>query len=159
MHLPLSRTSAGVESSIVFCVLLALVADLVDAEVAGEGAQLAVGAAGAGLAVAVVLRQEQLDDGLAALAGLGRVGLHDHAVGHRRGARGDERAGALDLDQADPAGADRLDVFEVAQARHLRAGLPGGLQDGGAVWDLDLDVVYGEGWHQRFTSVSAQDFP
>ena len=85
-----------------------------------------------------------------------RVGLDDHALGDRGRARGHERLGALDFDQADAAGADRLHVFEVAEARDLRAGLAGGLQDGRAVRDLDLDVVYSEGWHQRFTSVSAQ---
>ena len=53
------------------------------------------------------------------LADARRVGLDHHALGRRSDARGHERLGALDLDQADAAGADRLHVFEVAERRHL----------------------------------------
>ena len=68
MHLPVSRTSAGVLCRSVASALLARVRHRLDAEVAGQALQLAVVAAVAGLAVAVVLGEEQLDDRLARLA-------------------------------------------------------------------------------------------
>ena len=139
--------------------LLALVAQLADAEVVGQRAQLAVGGAAADLAVAVVLREEQLDDRLAAVAHLAGVGLDDHAVGRRLAARGDQRAGALDLDEADAAGADGLDVLEVAEGGDLHAGLAGRLEDRGALRDLDLDVVNGQGWHPSALLAHEQYLP
>ena len=62
-HLPVSRTSAGVVESIELARLLARVGDVGDVQVDGELAQLAVAAADAGLAVAVVLGEEQFEDG------------------------------------------------------------------------------------------------
>jgi hypothetical protein len=94
-----------------------------------------------------VLRQEQLDDHLAAVADLAAVRLHDHAVGGGLAARGDQRAGALHFDEAHAAGTDGLHVVEVAEGRDLDARLAGGLKDRGALGHLDLDVVDGEGWH------------
>ena len=121
----------------------------------GERAQLAVGAAGAGLAVAVVLGEQQLDDRAASrLRAMRRVGLDDHALGDGGPRRRPRGLGALDLDQADAAGADGLHVLRGSRGvGTLDAGLTGGFQDGRAVRDLDLDVVYGQGWHQRFTSL------
>ncbi len=119
-----------------------------------ERAQLAVAAADAGVAVAVVLREEQLEDGAAPVAGAGGVGLDHHAVGGRLGARGDQRLGPLDLHQAEAAGADGLDALQIAEGGDLGAGLPAGVQDGGALGHLDLDVVYSQDWHY-FTSPCA----
>ena len=123
MHLPLSRMSAGVESSIGLGGLLAFVADLVDAQLARQGAQFAVGAAGAGLAVAVVLGEEQLDDGPAAPCGRGGELVLTTFMPSAAGATHEATSvlRALDLDDAHAAGADRLHVFQVAQRRHLGA--------------------------------------
>ena len=122
-------------------------------------AQLAVGGAAADLAVAVVLGEQQLDDHLAAVAHLAGVGLDDHAVGRRLAARGDEGAGALDFHEADAAGADGLDVLEVAEGRDLHAGLSGGLKHRGALGDLDGDPVNGQGWHLRALLAHEQYLP
>src|SRR5690606_27347897 len=59
--------------------LLTRVLQLADAEFLGQRAELAVGAAAADLAVAVVLAEEQLDDGLPAAAHAAGVGLDHHA--------------------------------------------------------------------------------
>jgi len=57
----------------------------VEAEIAGHLLQLTILAAGADLAIAVVFRQKQLDDGPARFAHLARTGLHHHAFGNRHG--------------------------------------------------------------------------
>ena len=79
MHLPLSRSKAGVEVSIRLRRLLAVVGDLADAQLGRQGLQLAVLVAVAGLALAVVLGEQQFDHGPAGVADAAGVGEHLHA--------------------------------------------------------------------------------
>ena len=150
-HLPVSRTRAGVERVDLAVGLLALVGDLVDVELLGQAAQLAVGAAHAGLAVAGVLGEEQLEDGPAPAPGPAGGRVDHHAVGGRLHAGSDEGLGALDFHQAQPAGADGLHALQVAESGDVGAGLPAGVKQGSALGHLDLDVVNGQDWHY-FTS-------
>ena len=62
MHLPLSRTRAGVEVSIRLRVFSPGIGYLADAQLGGQGLQFAVLVAVAGLALAVVLGEQQFDD-------------------------------------------------------------------------------------------------
>ena len=62
--------------------------------------------------------------------------------------------GPLDLHQAEAAGADGLHALQVAEGGYLGAGLPAGVQNGGALGHLDLDSIYSQGRHY-FTSPCA----
>ena len=112
-----------------------------DAEVVGDRLQTAVARADTGGAGAVVLRQNQLDIDAACLTGARGVGVDDHALVDEVVAGGDQTALALDLDTADAAGADLVDVLEIAQGRDRDAGLSGGLHDRGALRYADGDIV------------------
>ena len=74
--------------------------------------------------------KNQLKRNLTRLLDLLRVCDDLHSLGHRIHARRNKRTRALDLDNADAARADRVDLLEVAQRRDLDAGVPRGLQDG-----------------------------
>jgi hypothetical protein len=67
--------------------------------------------------------EQQLHDALLGLVGHRRreLGLDDHAVRHRDGARRHRLGLALHLDQTLPAGADRVQERVVAEPRHLDA--------------------------------------
>lgn len=66
-------------------------------------------------AVAVVVRQQQLEAHLPGGGDALGVGVHHHAVGHLGGAGRDEAARPLDLDHADPAGTEGLQQLVVAE--------------------------------------------
>ena len=59
-------------------------------------------------AVERVVHEQELDHRVLRVLHAVRGGVHDHAVAHRRGARGLQLRDALDLDEAHAAGADRL---------------------------------------------------
>ena len=65
---------------------------------------------------------------------------------HRAG--GGEVLRALDLDDADAAGADRLQALDVAERRDLDARLGRGVQDRRILGHFDRDVVDGQGDHR-----------
>ena len=130
--------------------LLAGVGDLADAQLGGQGLQLAVLVAVAGLALAVVLGEQQFDDGPAGLADAAGVGEDLHALGGRHRAGGDEVPRPFDLDHADAAGADRLQALDVAERGDADARLLRGRQDRGAFGHFDGDVVDRERYHGRF---------
>ncbi len=132
--------------------LLVLPLVLVEPGVGAAGAhrlvlQRALTALVTGRAVQRVVDQQQLHH---AGLGLGRdrraeLGLHDHALGHRLGTRGDRLALALHLDQALPAGAGRGQQRVVAEPRDRSAHPLGDPDDQLALLGLDLDPVDGEG--------------
>jgi hypothetical protein len=109
--------------------------------------EFTVGATDTGLAVAIVLGEEQLEDHPTARADPGGVGLDYHPVGGRLGARRYQRPGSLDLHQAQAARANGLDAFQVAQGRDLGAGLAAGAQQRGAFGHLDREAVNSKDGH------------
>ena len=102
---------------------------VVDAQLRGQlPAARSCGVAGAGQAVHPVVGEDQLQGhlpGLANLAGCWSRPPCPRSPGRRRRPPG---SGALDLHHADTAGADLVDVLQVAQGGDLDAGRAGGLQ-------------------------------
>ena len=136
--------------------LLAVVGDLADAQLGGQRLQLAVLAAVAGLALAVVLREQQFDHRAAGLADAAGVGQHLHALGGRHGAGGDQVSRPFDLDHAHAAGADRLQPFDEAQRGDADAGLLRGRQNRRALGHFDGDVVDRKLLSWRFSVLGCQ---
>ena len=105
--------------------------------VVGELLQLAVAAARTLDAVHLVLAEQQLQIHAARHANLLRVRVNDHALMHLVVARGDKRVLSLDLDHADAAGTDLVEILEIAErwyfnprrrALHRRMLVPSGTQ-------------------------------
>ena len=114
-------------------------AEEVDAVLLGQGLELAVAVALAGVAVAVVLGEQQVEHVAARQAHLRRVGVDLHLVGHREGAGRLQSALALDLDHADPADAGHVEVGVVAEGGDVDADVLGRLQDGRAERHLGFE--------------------
>ena len=91
--------------------------------------ELTVGAADAGETLLLVVRENELEVGLARGENLRGVGLYFHALVHRVDTGRDESARSGDLDKAETAGADLVDVLEVAEGRDLDAGVSRGFED------------------------------
>ena len=129
--------------------LLALVLQIVDAELFGDLLEFAVQVLRAGEAILRVVRKEQVEDGAARVDGAERVGVDDHAF-HDGGAAGGRQVGALfDLDDANAAGAASvLDVegihLEMAESRDFDIEFFRGFEDGGTGLDSDGFVVDGK---------------
>lgn len=83
-----------------------LVRQIEDAQVVGDGLQVAVTTAHAARTARVVLGQQQLHVGATRLAGLGAVSVDHHAVEHVVVAGGNQLVAALNLDHAHAATAD-----------------------------------------------------
>ena len=83
-----------------------LIRQIENAQVVGDGLQVAVAAAHAARALRIVLGQQQLHVGATGLAGLGAVGVDHHAVEHVVVAGGNQLVAALNLDHAHAAAAD-----------------------------------------------------
>ena len=129
------------------------VAHRVDAQLAGQLEQLAVGVAGAGQAVHPVVGQDELQGELAGLAHPLGVGVHLHALADRVDAGGHQALGPLHLHHADAAGADLVDVLEKAQGRDVEARGAGRLQHRGPGGNGDGDVVDAQRYHLLSMSV------
>ena len=84
--------------------------------------QLAIAIGRAGQAIQRVVADIQLHHAAAQLADLVGLGPHDHALGHRGGAAGGRAAPPLDLDHAQTAGPERLQVIAGAQLGDLHLG-------------------------------------
>ena len=112
-----------------------------DIEIVRNRLELAVAAADAGRAVGVMLGEDQLHVRLAGFARLFAVGLDDHALGDRVVAGREQAIEALDLDNADTARADLVQLLPVAQRRDIDAGQTGGFQNRGAFGYLYLHAV------------------
>ena len=83
------------------------------------GLQLAVAAARTLDAVDLVLAEQELEIDAARHAHLLRVRVDDHARMHLVVARGDKRFLSLDLDHADAAGTDLVEILEIAERRNV----------------------------------------
>ena len=109
--------------------------------------ELAVAAAGALGALDVVLAQQQVQVHPAGLTDTGRVGVDHHALPHHVVAGGDQALLAVHLHHADAAGADLVDVVQIAESGDLDPVGAGRLQNGGAVGHGDGFVVDGQRYH------------
>ena len=116
---------------------VARVRGIQNSQVVGNVLQVAVAAALAGSAVAVVLAENQLDVDLAGTAHPRGVGADHHPLKHRVVAAGHQIAFAFNLNAADPAGADFVEFFQVAQVGDVHPGGAGGLKDGCALRHAD----------------------
>ena len=76
-----------------------------------------------------MLREKELDVGLARCTDLGAIRVNDHAVKDVIVARGNKVLGALDLDHAHAATADLVQILEVAQRWNVDARRGSCLQD------------------------------
>ena len=126
---------------------------LIGAQLLGQLLQLAVLAADAGEALALVVGQDQLQHGLAGRADSGGVGLDDHALGHGHHAGSGQGAGAH-VHHTHTAGADLVDVLEVAQGGNMDVGLTGSFQDGGTGRNADLHAINRNVKHIHYKSIS-----
>ena len=106
---------------------------LIDLILARKGSQLAVAVAGAGQAVHAVIRKDQLQRGLSGGDDLRGIGEDFHAVADRINAGRDEathRAAAFGaFNKTDAAGADGVDVFQIAKGGNTDAGETRGFDD------------------------------
>ena len=89
----------------------------------------------------VVLGENQLHVNLARVAYLGAVGINLHAFLDDVVARGDQLFLALDLHDADAAGADLVDFLEKTEGGDRNARFGRRTQNGGAFFDGDGDIV------------------
>src|SRR3954469_15671075 len=97
-------------------------------------------------AVERVVDEQELHHRVLGLLDLVRGGDHDHAVLHRRRARGLELGHALDLDQAHAAGPHRLaELALITEVGDLDVALLGGVDQDGALLGLHLAAVDLEG--------------
>ena len=93
-------------------------------------------------AVQRVIDQKEFHDPLARLLDAVGVGTDDHALAGRHGAGGNGLRGTFHVDKAHPAVAGDRQSVVIAEARDLDAGFLAGMQNGGAVLDLDLDAIH-----------------
>ena len=117
------------------------VAHLAQADHAGHGLQLAVAVGGAGQAVQRVVGDVQLHHVAAQFGQSRRLGAHFHAGLRRRRAGGGVALAALDLDQAETAGAERLERLGGAELGNHDARRNSGAQQRGAGRHGDGDAV------------------
>src|SRR5262249_52814066 len=118
-------------------VVLTLVAvpDLTQADCACHVLQFAVAIGTTGEAVERVVGDVELHDVLTEFGDLRRLRPHDHAVGHRGRARGRRAPAAVDLDQAQSAGAERIQPIRGAQLGDVDPGERGRAHDRSAFRD------------------------
>jgi len=108
------------------------VTHLAQAHRAGHVLQFAIAVGRTGQAVERVVGDVELHHAPADPAHLLGLGAHDHALGDRRGAGRGRAPPPVDLDDAEPARAERFERVRGAELRHLDTGLAGGAHDGGA---------------------------
>ena len=121
-----------------------LIRQIENAQIVGDGLQVAVAAAHAARALRIVLGQQQLHVGATRLAGLGAVGVDHHAVEHVVVAGGNQLVAALNLDHAHAAAADLVQIAQVAQGGNLDADGLGRVQDRGVLGHHDLAIIDSE---------------
>ena len=97
--------------------------------------------------LARIALEQQAEHASAIVYGRRRLGLHHHAFGGGRGARGQELALALDRHQADAAVPHDGQLGVPAERRDVDAGSAGGLQNGGAGLEGDVTAVDGNPGH------------
>ena len=107
----------------------------------GQGLLLAVGGTDAAKAVHPVVGEHELQGHLAGSAQGGGVGLDLHPLGHLLEAGHGVGAGALHLDHAHTAGADGVNVLQVAEGGDMDASLLRRHQNSVIGRDLNFDPV------------------
>ena len=115
---------------------------VLDTVLTAQSLQLAVAGTDAGQAGAVMIGEQQLQGLLPVGNDLGRVGENFGVVpinGIHTGSA--EAAGALDFNDADTAGADRIDVLEVAEGGDGDAGHSGCFQNGSTLGNGHFNAV------------------
>ena len=118
--------------------------------------QLALLVAGTGEALLVVVAQQQFQVDLAGIAELGSVGLDVHAVGNGQHTGRAEGTGT-GVDHAHAAGADLVDVLEIAQCGDLDPCLLRGFENRRAGGNFHIDAVnrqFNEIFHVLFPPVT-----
>ena len=98
-------------------------------------------------AVAEVIAEQQLQRGTARVAHFRGIGLHHHALGHRRGARGQQARAAVHLHHAEHAGGERRVPLTIAERGNSHPHPPRRVNDGGAGFDVYTFVIDGDSWH------------
>ena len=116
-----------------------------DAQVFGRLVQFAAVAGRTFLAALGMVGEIQLHDALAQFRELVALGAHGHALGRQRGAGGREAALAVDLDQAQAAGAEGLERIGGAELGDRPACCGRGAHDRRAGRHSDLRAVDGQG--------------
>ncbi len=117
------------------------VAHLAQADRARHVLQLAIAVRAAGQAIERMVGDVELHHAAAQLLQPLRLRAHLHAFGDRRGARSGRAGTAVDLHQAEPAGAEGLYVVGGAELRHRDARLHRGAHDRGAFGHLQRCAV------------------
>ena len=125
------------------------VPDLAQTDDARHVLQFAVTVGGAGQTVEWVVGDVELHDALAELGDLGCLGANDHAVGHRGGAGSGCATAAVDFDQTESAGAERLEPVGGAQLRDVDARQRRGAHDRRALGHGDREAVHLHGDGRR----------
>ena len=113
----------------------------VNAVVIRKFLQFAVIAAHAGKTFLVVRGKDQLDRGLSGRADSRRVGQNFQTLFYRICAGSCESASSLDLNNAYTAGADAVDVLEIAKRRDLNVGRFCCLKDSCALRNSDRNII------------------
>ena len=131
MHFSGSRTTEWLESSMGNRLRSPSKCRRAHAHRIGQILQFAMAVALAGLAIPIVIVQEQFDDVAAGLADLRRVGLHLHAFPDLDAARGHVVAHALHVHDAHAAGAGHAQVGMIAEPGDADAELLGRFHDRG----------------------------
>src|SRR5699024_5286059 len=100
--------------------------------------------------LAVMLTEDQGQIGPPGQTHPGRIGIDLHTLPYHVVAAGDEVLLPVHLDAADAAGADLVDLLEVAEMRDLDAGSGGGFQNGCALRYGDRGAVDVQIYHLIF---------
>ena len=89
----------------------------------------------------MVRGKNQLDRGLSGCADRSCVGENLQALFYRIGAGRGETASSFDLNYADAAGADAVDILQIAERRDLDVDRFSCLKDCGALRDSNGDII------------------
>ena len=73
--------------------------------------------------------------------------MNDHALANLAVARGDQRVLSLDLNHADAARADLVEIPEIAERGNFYAGRARGLENAGSLRRADAFSVYRQRYH------------
>ena len=116
--------------------------------VVGELLQLAVAAARTLDAVYLVLAEKKLEIHAPRHAHLLRIRVDDHTLVNLIVARGNKRILSLDLDHADAAGADLVEVLEIAERWNVNIGRACRFQNAGSLRHADGFAVNDQAYHR-----------
>ena len=111
------------------------------AVIAAELLQLAVARPHAGQAFFLMGGEDQLQRGAAGFLHLFGVGAHLHPFGNGIDTGGHQAAGAGGFHHADAAGADLVDILQIAKGGDFHPGIAGGLQNGGTFGHADSNAI------------------